>query len=344
MVCLALTSPSLGGEDSDDLKRRFLTDAPVQWARYRQWTATLQGTIIERWQRAGWPDQSQELHIRCNGACALVRRLSRDTDKSDMVLGRNSHYEFSLIRNFFNDSWMVNGAPLEGVPLRDCFFAGAMPGMLDQRSILVRLDNLNLARLVTLPGFRVLRADSVDRPGARLVRIDFDVQSHPAMLTRRVTPEPARTRIRGGTLQLDPDRCWCLRSADLRTSEVNAANNVRQFFEFTDTWGHYPLPRRVTTDEETETGTGTRQTIHQLVDFDLSAPWWAPDETEFTLSAYGFEEPPGAPPPGISRNRLQAAAAGAIAVATILAIRRLRGRWIRRHKETVRKDLLPHSM
>lgn len=325
----ALAAFAIGarGQAGDDWGRRFLDEAPVQWARYRLWVRGLEGTIVERLIVEGKQGPVQERRIRCNKRCAIVHTKGLDGDPTDAIEGSNAAYDFSLRRNLFNGVWIVSGAFLRSAPS----WARAPPvsavsGSLEGRAALLHTGAVILPRLVNLPTFRFTSATAVERDGICLVRVEFETPANSARPGLGQTPCP----IRRGTLELDPDRCWCLRSSTIQLDYGTGVATLHQDFQIASSWWGSPLPRRMSSEEVARFNDGTTRVLRRDMEFNLRRPWLESDDTEFTLTAYGFDEPEGAPPVGVSRNQLLGVilAGGALGIA--LGVRLVRRRKARR--------------
>lgn len=94
-----------------------------------------------------------------------------------------------------------------------------------------------------------------------------------------------------GTLLLDPQRFWCVRSYNIEVSQKTIDFKV---LELGQTEGSLPVPKRAV--RKTEWGSpkdGIKNEAESQYEYTLSEPRRLPGDEEFTLSAFGLPDPVG---------------------------------------------------
>ncbi|MCI0378670.1 MAG: hypothetical protein L0215_13770 [Gemmataceae bacterium] len=153
------------------------------------------------------------------------------------------------------------------------------------------LSDQPLAEAVRRPYFRVERCNLLRRDGEELVEVVFgsphDVDQNTSDL------------VQGGSLLLDPKRFWCVRSYELQgKSWLGAGTLTFQLGKANENVAILPLAQ---THNRIDNWTfnkpiNDRSTNKQEWHYDLSQmsePARIPGDEEFTLSAFGIQEPRG---------------------------------------------------
>ena len=143
-----------------------------------------------------------------------------------------------------------------------------------------------LDELVDHPSFRALNASSIVDQKAPLVEVVFECL-HP-WEAKPFVP------IQKGSVRLDPAQSWCVRSADLecRYSTGPATSRVRHEYRVAE--DGIPVPIKVTDHTQLiveEQGKRERSATVREATFGFTRPRQLPDDSEFTLSSFGFPEP-----------------------------------------------------
>lgn len=275
----------------EDLRERFLKQAPKAWNEYRLLAQRLDGTISA----SKTIGQKPYLHVRSeykhnrNCRLCLEQSLLPESPNGELV-ACNNKYAFQLVRKSTNGLWVV-----QGIEEKREDGDGLYKEVRDQLTPvywLVRAHSENLADLVRQPNFRILSAVAINQYGTDLVQITFD-NTH----QEPVDGKPYFT-IQSGKLVLDPARHWCLRACELHNKHSNADAKIKIETDLQDGVAGFPIPRHSleVSDQMRQDG---RLVLTSIWDFELNESTSLPSDDEFTLAAFGLPEPfPGTPPHG----------------------------------------------
>jgi len=201
------------------------------------------------------------------------------------IYGSNPNYAFELTRQTEEAPWVV----AQVIDLKREKVPSTMEQYFEryQRDInwLVKLRSDYLLDLIRKPEFRVVGCRTTPQAGEELLEVSFD---YPHEVLEAGNP------VQGGTLVLDPQRFWCLRSYQVRTQGKGSRGTMKfRVLELGEAGEGLPFPRRAVADYEFVSDEGHTNTHHWQFDYDLRAPQQLPGDEEFTLSAFGLPEPPG---------------------------------------------------
>ena len=256
------------------LKDRLLAEAPAAWRRSEELLtdrldaemniARLEGIGPEN---KGQAPQRRRLHLLSKGRSRLVVSGPVDGAPSE-VLGINPRYAFRLGRDGDQSPYflMYMGNDAEGVAK---LMRGAGAYYLDSPW---RLFEKDLRLLIAEPGFRIKDVSAVRRGAASLAKLDFDYKPAPS----------DNTRIRGGSVLLDPNQHWSVQEADL----AFIANRAKIEVEYGEASDGLPSLRRVTILISSLDG---KRVLRDRCEFESWSRRDVPDR-EFTLRAFGLPE------------------------------------------------------
>ena len=138
---------------------------------------------------------------------------------------------------------------------------------------------------------------SVDKTLADLVRSP-DSRITSCVGIRRESEELAELRftanfdsIEEGVLVLDPANYWCLRSIEYACQLKS--RRIRFVVDEIEIRNGLPIPKKTTLDDTGKDSKGATSSMKLVSNYDLSIPWWLLSPSEFRLSAFGLNEPPG---------------------------------------------------
>jgi hypothetical protein len=271
----------------EELRQRFLQEAPPLWKEYRARIQQFDGTITGKMYVDDKLENHYRLEYKHNASCRMcVIHPLFPQDEIGTVYAYNAKYSFALIRRGSDRPWVLRGYHLrqEGE---------VTPEMKEVESELtplwdlVKANTSDVALLVGRPTFRILRMELLQRAGEELVRIEFD-NTHPLEL-RSKDFEP----IQSGVLLLDPGRYWCVRGCELSSKYINSDSKITVAIELQDRSDNFPVPKRITsTSNQVRTG-GERLRVTSITEYAIFEPSRLPSDEEFTLSAFGLPEPVG---------------------------------------------------
>jgi hypothetical protein len=277
---------------SDDLRKRFMEEAPAQWAKYQELMANVQGVISSEYSSTE-PRQNGSTRIEYkvgSGGKLRVYQSLLPIDAGNSVCAFNSKYAFTLTRKTAGDSWVLtfqerinrDGKIPEKVSRPISWAMSSVAG-------LTHLYIENLIEMVRKPYFRVISVAPVKTNSGELVEITFDYQHKVGDSEGNKPYNP----VQSGLMVLDPANFWLLRSCQLNLSYSNSKRKATRVDEYV-TSSMVPLPKRsVRTEEDVPLNGPASYKLSVTSDFDLRLPSTLPDESEFTLSAFGMAEPAG---------------------------------------------------
>lgn len=282
-----LQEQPIWAETPNDLRIRFLKEAPKKWQEYARFAARLQGSTkgVDEYIKPFRPSQKGRWEIKQNKECALV---SIEYPKKGQVvrelLAINPNYGFRLMRNDAAKDWVLTG--LEKENLESIQFAGMPVSKLvsDTAMLLFAIHGRQLQALLDHPQFNVISAEQVKRGGRDLVQVDFDFPHD----SNEVPFYP----IRSGSIWLDPNEYWCATEYNVRGEWGNGNQTCHMTREFKNVSGKPVLQSEVATEiadpPYKPDGPGEfRRTIY----YELNEPKNLPGDDEFTLTAFGLPEP-----------------------------------------------------
>jgi hypothetical protein len=336
VCCLVLCAvPPVHGQHSDELKARFLSEAPAKWQEYRELAKKLQGQakahLLLEHQNRVLKKGKYTWQFKQNLACARLFESRWDNDEEakrqerklvqwEKIEACNTKYSFYLRQGTAADGWVLGKLALKPETL-----PGADPEKLSKdiyRHVAGAFDFLggHMTEMLDHREFSVIKADWVDHDGRRVVRLE-------ALVVPKVRFPPEKDLV-PATMILDPDRYWCClgEQADYVTKTGQRAVFTSQNEVGTGSQKIPIIKRRslqFTFKDSEGKPVGTWQSVS---DFDLYEDSAVP-ESEFTLTAFGLPEPQGIEWPKPTRWWLWGTAAGlAMIVASGIAARFVRRR------------------
>jgi hypothetical protein len=292
LIVVLYSSSGFGQQTSEELTRRFLDEAPRGWQEYQSWAEGLDGTVTVSRKLGDKQLLHAHLEYKHNSRCKMRihRNLLPHAKWEGKLLAYNPAYTFTLQRETATNPWAVTE-----VKKLDEEVASAVVQELDSPVLLRSAIRIYKGQLVGdiigLPAFRVLRATAVNRDGMELVQVEFD-NVHPMK-------EPGKKfcPIQSGTMLLDPNRFWYLRSCELRCKFGDGEVIAKVENELADPSAKYPLLKRRVTTEDIEDPEQGRLIQKHVNEFDLHQASRLPPDEDFTLTAFGFPEPFDVPRP-----------------------------------------------
>jgi len=286
----------------DDAVQRLMSEGPKAWDAYRTFLATLQGKSDTQETIDGAPGYHSEASVLQKPRCAMFVRQGRAGDagqKEEAARGGwlwacNPAYAFELRRKREDAPWRVTNTSLRDEPSADEPNVAHPYQDMTVKSLtwLITLRGVPLNAVISHASFRVARSERVIEEGAPCLRFHFECV-HP-IDSRPFFP------IQRGSMTLDPARSWCVRAAELECLYAAGVVKSRIVTQLRDSSRGFPIP--VSRIEDGTARDGNRTIATRRVDtIELEErPTW-PDDSEFTLSAFGFPEPSGIGVPATRR-------------------------------------------
>jgi hypothetical protein len=266
---------------SSDQTAAFLQDAQSHWQQYANFVQTLESsmTIISRSADTGEGGKSSTLVKRSTECYLSVVEMTHNfadgTSKyrEGEVIGQNPQYVFTLRKTVGNGPWKLIklAKPTPSTEKKE-----ANDGFL----MVTGIQNQTLPKLAKQPGFRVV---VYERSSDNNIKVQFrwDLSGYP---DRRLE----------GHLVLDPEHCWCVRSAetqDIFQGKVTTKTSLRHEYESNQ---GLPLARsRSLRSWFLSANDPKPENIETIINVVQKVPDPLPPNTDFTLSAFGLTEPPG---------------------------------------------------
>ena len=326
---LAAGTPVVGrAQDANALKKHFLNEAPPAWGAYREVLSRLQGKFSYKSVYKGKVNYYATSVIKQNNNCKLLLRQFEaldDTPDSSaatkgFVLAFNSNYDFRLRRKTKDISWAIADLDIDKRAKSPDSLMEEVNSATKSIQALIRIGATDLTDLIQQSSFRIIHAKKVDYLGREAVSVEFD--------NKHATNSPGPfIPIQSGTMILDPERSWCLRSCNIITKYGNGDGKSHFEYKFRDSKSKHPIPVEIIeTSEIKDTETGELKPGSSEMKFELAEVSQLPDDREFTMTAFRLLEPMGAPPVASGTRWhiwLSLAAAGSLCLALLcVAIRR----------------------
>lgn len=282
-------------QKSNHLTNRILQEAPSQWIEYSQKAKQLQGSCFL--QQSHYPDNYRmrfQVEIKRNGGdrVLIINQIETERDKrrrkSFEVYCLNPDYGFVLGRKEVSQPWILNAlVDYKNQPGHED--KNKVEGFDSDQVVVNHLVAVFEERLIDIfhnPQFHLINSREVQVDGENLIELSFDY-SHQT--------KPRESPMQGGILVLDPQRFWCIRSFNVRTTSSNGGQGTwsHKIVELGEVEGSFPVPKRAVFLNESVSADGKRYKQNWDYEFDLHFPRKLPKEAEFTLSAFGLPEPPG---------------------------------------------------
>ncbi|MBI2804589.1 MAG: hypothetical protein HYX68_06345 [Planctomycetes bacterium] len=284
----------------------FQREAPKTWQKYAErarrlqgkWTSTTRSITQKEVISHEWGEFKQR-----DGCYLFVGQSQGEGQKRDVrgeLSAVNPYYAFQFRRSARNDPWLITGFganlwergsysdpqfQVESLLHRPYKFGGALP-----EGSMTLLDQ----------GFVIKKVVPLQRDGEQLVQVDF----------RCSFADRASSRgLHSGSVVLDPQRNWVMRSFTAKAKWGDVEINYVVALAYAETRDRFPLLKKITADRRV---TGTNRHFLQTSEYDLEEK--DVPESEFRVSAFGFREPLGVPPPGLTRWYLWFLGIGAVAL------------------------------
>ncbi|MBI1900062.1 MAG: hypothetical protein HYS13_02960 [Planctomycetia bacterium] len=308
LVAAEIAADARGGDaptavrEGEPLSSRFLREAPLAWAEYEKFLGRLQGRLTARLVVSDGEKLHVAFEIKQNEQCQLCTTQRKSWPTNDKpTLGEvftwNPDYAFTLQRPAESNPWFISRVALASEPPPPALVEGAKPRRAFQavkdevqdrfrasRFLLMLHGGVSLSQLTQMPSFRVVSASQVVDDGVPAIQIQFD-NPHPL-------EQPPFVPIQRGTMTLDPQASWCLRSADMEYLYASGPKRVRVRTAYKTAGSPLPLPvSAVTTGEPTGSSAGAAGSYRHEFQAELHEPQQLPANDAFTLTAFGFREP-----------------------------------------------------
>lgn len=259
--------------EDEELRSRFLDEAPREWADIRVVVRGLHYTVNEENTFLHQGEHSEIEHIVNAADERLLYRWSDpQSPSSNLIMGINPDYSFKLIHGDDGKSWMVaylsvsDREVLDDSLLQTVLFSSLKMGM-------VYVD-----WLVKEPGFRL---DSISK---------YDEDPELVQVTFRTTAfVRSDYRPQSGTVVLDPRHKWVVNKYDMTVQFPDGPGRIVGTVEYPTDRPH-PLPLRHVTDVVDYSSNSNKVLARRAYTFSRPQDGSLQDE-ECRLSAFGLPEP-----------------------------------------------------
>jgi len=289
------------GDFNDDLKRRFLDEAPKEWDRYLEWSKKLQGSCDVVLRQLKTNQVLDRMHYECkqNARCAALVEQFLGPDYFDGRINvQNPRYGFQLRRANDNRPWAVAGLDLgvdDGYGLEATDPGTQVVALVGKKPLKVGFGvYASLTDLIKAPGINILSAREHQYEGRPCVRIEMTGEPQwgpPRRQNGQLTKVGTWLPLRKAAIVLDPSIGWLCReyTADLQ-GPSGSRETWHALIAYNDSQESFPFVKEIRTRlflaGDTK-GEPSREEIHT---YTLYADERVPDSA-FALSAYGFPEP-----------------------------------------------------
>jgi hypothetical protein len=273
------------------LRQRFEKEAPPAWEAYLKRMKRLQGTV----ERTTTDRKPTHMSMRYSyalkqgpGTAYFFEQFYEPDDGADpgydyvkrgSVEVTNPLYSFELRRVDHKSAWIVS--KIDTSPQhQDSFTAARRIANTVRLPISLGWTFDGPAPGPGVPGFVLQDVSPVQRNGTELAKVSFTYR--PTDSTSPRTPE-----FLAGWVLLDPAHFWVLVQAEMqyKLPALSEPNTFSANYEYKIVEGNVPILTRIK-----RVGTSSSYEIEAVYDFQLRLA--DTSATEFTLSAFGFAEPP----------------------------------------------------
>jgi len=321
---------------TEDVRQRFLTEAPRKWKEHRELCDQLPLQVeIKVWLAlpgtANYGSVPQEhLQTKRNKSGTLLLSMTGSIDAPYSCWVLNERYAFELQRKKYSDPWFITRVDKDPVnsPIRDYLSWALHDNVRSYWSTSPFVfHRTSLESLVEQPRFEVVKAETVQKNGQTMVRVEFRAPIPPELVPGGITYHYEK-----GWVILDPDRFWvpCEYEANVRWLGAQDIKTVEHgILKCTEISKGLPVLEQMLVRTK---GKGTKG---PPIEFDLeyktnyTIEVREPSPDEFTLTAFGFPEPLGLKRP--TPWYIWAGVAGAVCLVLALGLR-----WLARCRATQR--------
>lgn len=292
-----LLPASAAAEDPAEMRAILEAQALPKWRALREYTKKLQGTIRMEivYTVAGRAGQTyvSTLRVKQGPDCALyeqsMRGMSPKGDSPTFALGLNPKYAFHIERTTDASDWLLRKVTRnrderlwQGMPLP---LGEAVAGSMTQY---LQIEG-SAEAFLTNSKLKIESARREEVEGREMWRVAY-------LATTPEKPSREADAPRSGWVLLDPAHYWCVREGGRRSEFFDEAAPIevtRQFkHEIEITQAGFPRLKRTTSTQQSPNPKGVMTVSSNVTDFDLREQDNVPVE-EFTLSAFGINEPAG---------------------------------------------------
>jgi len=293
-LLLLVVSQQAPAQDATELKQRFLQEAPARWKEYVRLSAELQGILsFSHTGTLNAYDYRRRSEYKTNGKAKVLKVKIKDVingkvDRDDEeAVGFNTRYAFTVRRKSAASPWVLTSF----FTLDSNADLGKVGFLLNDylRSVncAVMLESEALVDVLHKPEFQIGQCRKIQQDGEELVEVAFTYSKM----------DGNRKRHLSGKLNFDPNRFWCVRSADIQaTGEIISGTEKSRCTQSDARGGLPPLWRRYESEGNWTTAAGQKQLRKVSHEATLTQPGDVPPDEEFTLAAFGIPEPFGGAP------------------------------------------------
>lgn len=290
--------PTLLAQDGNSLLKRFQQEGPRGWQQYLARTKRLQGSFKSLGVEVAPNRRTNEdlqYEFKQRPGCALLMQQTvnnpshRKGPPSGWLWAYNNLYGFALHRNKPDAPWAVSDVQLDlskGVTIGAGGSKPSAQTYLDSPVDTNYVYGASLLELIVNPDFTATRASAVSRGGGTLVKVEFTV-------SQPTSKDPGV--LKSGWFLLDPDFFWVQRDNEIQVQwrgkgDLRDEFTVATTFDYDERAAPFPILKRWAEQRTTKKANGDTEKHEWTFTFDLveaDVP-----ESDFTLSAFGFPEPP----------------------------------------------------
>jgi hypothetical protein len=301
-----------GSQADEQLRKRFLAEAPAAWEQYRAFADDLVGSTETLREVNQQPRSRIRIEYKANLNCRMHRvielmpRKRADSRADDELVSKNPHYTMKLGRKPPDGRWVLHQIALtmpgKANPINKDFFFDTT-----ELRCLIQINTEALPALPKQATFILVDVRWKDFEGERMAEIEF-TNRHPLPGTPK-----GFFAIQGGKIILDPNRYWCVRTSDLICKYGGGYHDtvVKQYIELRKSTGKFPIPKR---RQHSLFSKDKQFTVTDTTEYDLRERSNGPEDADFYASAFGLPEPTGITAPARSRWYLWFLGIGAVAL------------------------------
>jgi hypothetical protein len=279
------------GAEGDSWKAHFFHEAPATWESFLDFCRKHQFQVHYQIRQAkprtvyaSWKGTTITVK-RAKGAILYTRERRHDggTIEEGEVQGMNHLYSFYLTRaSQSNKPWLVRGIYTTGKDKEE--MDQALSQLTERWGVarILMIWNLWLPELIRDPDFHVHKVEAKEQGGRVQVRLEFGYPKP----RERYPLQGTMQLIRGGWIVLEPEMDWLPVAYEVYSEDKGEKYYYSQEWQIVQVDGGHPSIAR--SNVRSYSGTTV------FVDGTLEYTMWEEEVPleEFTLSAFGFPEPP----------------------------------------------------
>ncbi len=283
VVCLLLIN-NLPLNDINSIHTSLLNEAMDKWSLYENESVNIQGIMKVHLEHNDTVILDNILEIRANHHCSLLSAISNLGRKEGSLFCYNVRYAFHLKKSHANPSWSLANYFQRINNELPTYITNEIPSARIGLIAAVAPYWITLTDLVKKKYFKIISIKDVNVENS-IVELVFESK-------HEIKEDPVFNPIQGGRIIMDKQKYFYVKQCRLDLLHGDGAGQADIIIEAKNSKDGYPIPISYTNTMTLSTTNGElRRVVHNSYDVDIVDE--LPGDHEFTLSAFGLEEPFG---------------------------------------------------